>query len=554
MPDFNEVAENIIKGSINTAIFIDDKALENFKSRNSNNKVDNKRTIELFNDFKKNHCLLHSFRFTKNGWQKDKKFYLKNKDLLILDWQLVGDDHTEALKIIDDAILEKSLHFICIYTQASKDSVKNELNRFFSGKITNEQKSETRKLLEDTDLDDYWSFENTDAEWIEFETMINSIANAKYEDREVEIQNFLLEYNLEGDIFTHIKSLYPNDIVFSFQKFRSILSKENEHFSRFSEEIFIKSQSIDYTCSVGHTIIKIFEKDTISGQFLYESFLKSLLSEKNIFLTLMGLEMRNRFRENSAFIGMDFGNLSENAFFYHKSKNLEHPHVFLDFLRDILVDHVTSFMNLKDLSLFEVLDDYYEKIDGGKRLADFQNPINANSFQRELFGLNYFYNRIDINQRAKNDSLRFGDVLSAKVKIKNKAEEIEEIDKYFICITPHCDCLRPTEKIKNQFWFVEGKKEDPQVSVLKKTDGKFISFIKSNNEIIALNWTNGKDFCQPITIHISNNKISIPLIGDYFSQKIELKLLTTIKENYTQRIANESFGYPLRVGIDYVKK
>lgn len=30
--------------------------------------------------------------------------------------------------------------------------------------------------------------------------------------------------------------------------------------------------------------------------------------------------------------------------------------------------------------------------------------------------------------------------------------------------------------------------------------------------------------------------------------------ITTIKSNYTQRIANHAFSYPVRVGVDFVKK
>ncbi|RIW11585.1 hypothetical protein D0X99_20325, partial [Algoriphagus lacus] len=104
---FTDVAKNIIKETISSAIFIDDHALENFKAKNSNYKDENNRTIKLFEDFKKNQCLLHPFKFTKKGWKENKRFYLKNKDLLILDWQLVKEDHSEALKILNEAVSEK---------------------------------------------------------------------------------------------------------------------------------------------------------------------------------------------------------------------------------------------------------------------------------------------------------------------------------------------------------------------------------------------------------------------------------------------------------------
>ena len=34
----------------------------------------------------------------------------------------------------------------------------------------------------------------------------------------------------------------------------------------------------------------------------------------------------------------------------------------------------------------------------------------------------------------------------------------------------------------------------------------------------------------------------------------KIKYLRTLRENYCQRIANESFAYPLRVGINFAKK
>ncbi|WP_373398593.1 response regulator receiver domain [Algoriphagus halophilus] len=84
------VSEKILEDSISSALFIDDKALESFKSKNYNPAFidDHNRTLKLYEDFKSKNCLLHSFKFTKSGWKKNMEFYLKNKDLLILDWQL----------------------------------------------------------------------------------------------------------------------------------------------------------------------------------------------------------------------------------------------------------------------------------------------------------------------------------------------------------------------------------------------------------------------------------------------------------------------------------
>ncbi|HLO44557.1 MAG TPA: response regulator receiver domain [Leadbetterella sp.] len=552
---FRDVAKNIIKETISSAIFIDDKALENFKSKNSKNRDDNKRTIELFQDFRKNQCLLHSFKYTKKGWKDNKRFYLKNKDLLILDWQLVRDEHYEALRILNEAVSEKSLHFICIYTKENQDAVKNEINRFFLGNISEENKATIRELLSGSKLDDYWTIEKTHQDWEELDTSINSIINAKIEDIDSEIENLRAFYDLTPEIIESIKSINSSNIISSFAKLKTALSKDISDFSNHSElSFFKKSVDDDNTFYIGHTIVKIFKKDTVSGDQLYDSFLVSFLKEKNIFLSLMGLEMRNRFRENSAFIGKDFDDLNEDAFFYHKKNNGEHPYIFFDFLRDILKDQVASFMYEKNLTLFDVLEEYFKSINGSKRISEFEAGGNPN-FKKDVFKLNYFYNRININHRLTNDFLRFGDVFKADFPALDKDKNPILIERFFICITPHCDCLRSNEKIKNQFWFVEGKKEDSQESVLKKTDGKFISFIKevNSNDVIAINWEI-KEFCQPFTMLVANNKFTEKLNVSYYGTNVELTFIDSIKENYTQRIANEAFGYPMRVGIDFVKK
>jgi imidazole glycerol phosphate synthase subunit HisF len=44
------------------------------------------------------------------------------------------------------------------------------------------------------------------------------------------------------------------------------------------------------------------------------------------------------------------------------------------------------------------------------------------------------------------------------------------------------------------------------------------------------------------------------LKSDGEKDSFKAEYLTTIKSNYTQRIANHAFSYPIRVGVDFVKK
>jgi hypothetical protein len=310
---------------------------------------------------------------------------------------------------------------------------------------------------------------------------------------------------------------------------------------------------------IGHTIVKIFEKDLVSGEQLYDSFLDSFLEEKNIFLSLMGLEMRNRFRENSAFIGKDFENLNEDAFFHHKNKNNSNPYIFYDFLREILKDQISSFLYEKEFELFESLSNYYDINNGVQKQAEFTNASKQENFIHQTFKLNNFYNRFNNNERLKNDFLRFGDIFKCNRinKIAGLPAIVEE--RFYLCITPHCDCLNP-HKMDHQFWFIEGRIEaggiKEKLKILESADGAYVSFVKIEENIQAILWEKHKTFeCKPKTFFVNNHKmVNNKLQVEYNGAKLEFTYIESLKENYTQRLANKAFGYPMRVGIDFVKK
>jgi hypothetical protein len=552
---FRDVAKGILKETIGNAVFIDDRAIPNFQSRSKNPALrsDHDRSIALYKDFKSKDCLLLISKFSKRAWRKDKNFNLNNKDLLILDWQLVGEEHEESLKILDHSVVKKGLHFCCIYTQATLEEVKNELNRFYLGKITAEMSLDIRAIIEESDLNDFWKLDKTHDDQVELDVLINNIANAKATDQPKEIKTFQERYGLTDDQIAQITSIVPNYINTSYVKFRSALTKEEEFFTKIpTDSLSYRLSELDRnTLYINHTIIKLFQKNDVSGDQLYESFFNSIMLENNIFLTLMGLEMRNRFRENSAFIGKDLDNISEEAFFFHKKQNKDTPQIFIEFLREILKDQVASFLYEKNLKIFDSLDNYYTENGMGAKVGALEG--NSSELVKQSFKLNKFYNIINIGARKENDLLRFGDVFKYKFIKQEAGKPDVEILKYFLCITALCDCLH-AEKIKNQFFFVEGMEVPSQASALTKTDGKFLSFLQGESEVVAVDWTSGKSFCIPFAMYIKENFVNETTSSMYHQQEIKMTYVGSLKENYTQRIANESFGYPLRVGIDFVKK
>jgi hypothetical protein len=84
----------------------------------------------------------------------------------------------------------------------------------------------------------------------------------------------------------------------------------------------------------------------------------------------------------------------------------------------------------------------------------------------------------------------------------------------------------------------------------------FISFINENDAII---WKHD-EYIKPFQIFIPNPKIINNSISylDWDKQnntiEVELQYVFTLKQNYTQRITNQAFNHPVRVGVDFVKK
>jgi len=306
-------------------------------------------------------------------------------------------------------------------------------------------------------------------------------------------------------------------------------------------KIFMSKTDIGKTLYINNTVIVIRSMERVKPENLYEEFLNSLIDEKNILLTLFGLEMRNIYRKTSAFIGMEMENIDELAFFYHYrrfAKGDEPKEIFYEFLRKIWTEHA-SFQFIENGSeLLNSLEDYirikgiYKQLD--KFIEDKELLIHG------LSNLNMFYNRQNII-RCKNDIIRFGDIFYCS--------ELNE-SNYLICITSHCDCLYP-EKINNQYFFSEGEKIGSLKKSLRRVENDYISYIKDPNskKLICIDWLE----CKPFSLYLSNNKINEPIKVYYRGKTITIKYISTLKENFVQRIANKAFIYPMRVGINMAK-
>lgn len=549
---FADISSKIISESINTALYVDDKVLLPFEEP-SGAYINQSG---LFNSFAENNCIMDFKRYDKNK-KIDIEKSLYNKDLLILDWHLNSNesDLTATFDILEKAINTQSLHFAVIYTDQRQEDLSEKviLNvaSYFSGLGKDVAQNCEQKFIEFIDStglseeDQAYVKENIRRLSVEIFFQLSDIVKPK--NQISELSELLKKYKIEQKdfiAFLNSQSLPRTRYIDQIICLGFILN-HCEIPNRELDNYSISLSSDRFTIRIGNLFIKVFSKD-ITDSELYKEFTKSLTEESNIFLTLLGLEIRNRFRETSGFIGKDLDEINHLAFFFHRKTHFEgNEELFNEFLKDIWKDQVASFLLEKDIELFSVIDEFKQSkgIDG--LLEKFKD--SDDSSKRAIAKLNLVYNRLAI-KRKPNDEIRFGDIFSIDLADGKPI--------YLLCLTPHCDCLRPG-KIKNMFFFVEGTDIGISKGVMK-SDGDFISFIQlpKDGQITCIDWTNGTktEDCKPFSFHIPNNRMA----GDekqisltYFNQQVNAVYICTLKENYAQRISNKAFSHPLRVGIDF---
>ncbi|RYE30123.1 MAG: hypothetical protein EOP48_32180 [Sphingobacteriales bacterium] len=182
--------------------------------------------------------------------------------------------------------------------------------------------------------------------------------------------------------------------------------------------------------------------------------------------------------------------------------------------------------------VFEVLDEYIVK----KNLTP--DKINKGQIHQELGDLINKLSTITISNRLDKDpQIRFGDIFKAQLPDRTFG--------YYLCITPQCVCV-DASKVENNIFFIKSENVSRDLaSALKKIETDYYSIVKDNSENFSLKWGE----CKPFTLWIRDNHFS-KLKARYTYYDLDLGYVTTLKENFAQRIANKAFGYGTSIGID----
>jgi len=139
MTRYEEKANQIIRESIKSAIFIDENARSFFSPPliEEEPSIEERLSLKLFDNFKKQGISLAIHKFSNGDEENEvlKKYLFENRDLVLLDWKLDNQDGEEfALKMLSDIINSPHLHFCAIYTSTQNlNEIYLNILSYFSG-------------------------------------------------------------------------------------------------------------------------------------------------------------------------------------------------------------------------------------------------------------------------------------------------------------------------------------------------------------------------------------------------------------------------------------
>ncbi len=572
---YSEKAFTILNSSINSAIFIDEKAKDFYSGTPINTDVvEEKLSEDLFKTFRDNgkSLIVHKFEASNLENPQILDYLFKGRDLILLDWELAevaGQEY--SLNLLNKAVSTPYINFCCIYSSSGNF---NEIPLF---------------------LDAYFSGLNKE----EF-----NVIKTAYEY--IEPEEILKLWNVNGNIDDFFVA---NSIDVSAFPVERIKEKSAELILRYiyislvSEKLIIpESANNDYdvlsvddnSFIINNTFVLTLKKD-VNEDSNYNKLLKrisdTVTKNNGSFFQLLGLEMQSVFNSNERFIDETILKSSTEALFQFRN-HINDDKTFGIIIKKLLLEQAILKLRTAKLELLK------------KDFLDFKSTelSNKTPSSEDLFQLNVFHNAVSVKSLNKEDipNLNFGDVF------KGSEED------YYLCITALCDCYYPN-KIEHNFYFVKGTEFNDIELALKLGDTAFLSFLPNKKAVYwgdlekpelkrikELVLSNSDDdfkklkndldsqkglidklihnqevlnrflykpfYIKPKVYNVDNNKlldgkiriwdITNKFTKEEFDQNLNyfnVEYITTLRNDYAQRIANHAFGHPARVGVDFVK-
>lgn len=543
----------VIYNAINSAICIDDQYESPYCDIPENRKYfdDSK---ELYISFRKDgKCDLDIYKFRGyDGFDNDKDFLLNHKDLMILDWELDATfriKHESTLKILDNAVANKYIRWVAIYTNEQDDYniLLNIYAYFCIKKTSDELKAEINdKLFEVLGIVE----EKSEAEDVETDFMkkLNDIVSAFTLSPKEEQDCIIKEFK------RYICSLFPQkDSRECCKKLRDIVKDDLNILLTYHEivdknlEILHRADEKKYSVHIlgrnylliNGTVIFVLKKE-ITPDDVYGKVTDAICNIPNQRTLLLSLMLKNILSEELGIGGKGLGGITDRMLLHHwesyEEKNIDNLIEFLVLcIKEDIAESMRTYIDTGKIeSLFGRGDDEIKDIVKDCELALFNKIIT-------------FVDKKKLSNQ-EHHQIKTGDIFRLKTKlypISKDGSENAEFEEYIICVSQSCDCLHPT-KIHNNYAFTYGNTYDVKLSTaLRNIEKENCYSIISENQ--AIKWNDNF-----LTIYIENNVFNVEeeITVKIENKDIQLEYIGGLKDFYAQRIVNKIFNHALRIGVD----
>lgn len=562
---YSQKAFEILNSSINNAIFIDEKAKDFYSGTAINpNIAEEKLSYDLFDTFKKNGKNLTVHKFDKSNLDDSSTldYLFKGKDLILLDWELADHAGQEySLNLLNKAISTPYINFCCIYSSSNKfNEIPIFLDAFFSG-LTQKDFENIRNDFSYFETDDLKDIVNkSDNEIVQF-----------IEENSLNFQSFPIQHFRDKSKIFLLRLIH---ISLNVDKFTISENPTTKY-----EVLNIDNNSF----MINNTFVLTLEKDFNDDKdfkHLLQRISNTVIKNEGSFFQLLGLEMQSIFNSNESFIDNTILKSSTEALFQFRN-HVKDDKIFGTIIKKLLIEQATLKLRTAKLELLK------------PDFLDYKSIDSKDPSHEDLFQLNVFYNSVTVKSLNSESipNLNFGDVFKGQGK------------DYYLCITALCDCYYP-DKIQSNFYFATGEEFDDLETALRLGDTAFLSFLPNGKVVlwgtkervdkIKVKKKDGESeeefkvrkeleelkthvnlykkflykpfFIKPKVYNVENNKlidnkiriwdITNKIKGGNKDQNLnyfDVEYITTLRYDYTQRIANHAFGHPARVGVDFVK-
>lgn len=515
---YTEVATEIVKESIKSVIYIDDKAWEPYNEYDKDLEPEQGYSRDLMSHFKKNGISLSVYQYDSKTYPKQKEYLFSRRDLVILDWKLQRDGgEDKALELMADIVNERpSLNYCAIYTSEDKiDKVMLTILHYFSG-VNEFEKEQITEAFSDIQ-DDIVSQKDEFSE-------LCFLQCEKTQTRE-RIKRFMLIPETKNIVNT-IRKEYPqkdSQLPIGLLVARCHVAFSNSPLPKDSQPTPTFIDRNHHLIQIKNTIFVVINKTETIIDNLVSKFAEACSENRSGFLQLAGIALNNVIRDKGSVVA---------------PHNIAVPNPILGFQKEQKGE-----AEFQELIENLMLDDIAYKSSGcvSKLVSALDGTKEAPS-DNDMLELNILYNTQVAQQKNR---LGFGDLFECQI-----GNEVW----YYLSISRLCDFNEIKEN--HLYYFAKAQKTSPN-KALEVGDKGYVSFLNSS---IAIRW-DMDDMIRPVPCNIEKvkfdeeNSLQVSEIdGKGKIEERKLKYIQTIKRGYTQRIANKAFTYNSTVGVNFVRK